>query len=665
MRRDKATRHSNPSLQHAIARRAAAARLWTAVTTLALVGALTAAPVRAGDVSPDAVIELWEQHWTLNPDGTTVYHLKQHVRLNQERAYGEFGDLRITYNKDTDQLDVLVARVKRPDGTYLPLPDYGYVRAAPGETAGWPAFAGIWQQVLVMSGLEPGCVVELEYRITSRPVAQPAAADSRATGRPVGQRSVSSGAAPDVPLTADLRLDHRYPVRKRVIRVTTPPAVDLKHAITGLAADAFGTETREQGGQRTATWTFGPLPESPDEPHAPPWQTRCPRLAFSTAGDVEAWLHATLAPIAAADGDADGLIARLAREWTKDRFEPADKLRALQEKLAATFNFVEFDAALRPHRPRSPSEVLRSNYGLPEEAAAALLALARAADVPAHLGVLVRDDVWLPAVPQKASVAAYVLVRNVEGEAEIWEPRRGRVLRDGPWAGHTLLTVGASEPRRLHLPPWGDDESRCTVAGTVKIADDGNFSGQVTLRTTGLFVSADGLRTADAQKARATTLLGRVLPGCTVESLTVKTLAPGEWEATATIKSAKPLKKVGGAFSLVLAQDGPFLADVPLPLAHSERKYPVRLPGPFQEQIDLVLEWPDKWKVQAGPLDVTPVETPAGHVWQEVVVEKNRLTLRRYTRCARRELTPAEFLSLRGGLNAVRAEAARTLLLAP
>jgi len=57
---------------------------------LVVVGIACVTPLYADP--PDAVIELWEQHWTLNADGSTVYHEKQHVRLNSDRAYGEFAD---------------------------------------------------------------------------------------------------------------------------------------------------------------------------------------------------------------------------------------------------------------------------------------------------------------------------------------------------------------------------------------------------------------------------------------------------------------------------------------------------------------------------------------------------------------------------------------------
>lgn len=608
---------------------------------------------------PDAVIELWEQHWTLNEDSSIVYHEKLHVLLNNERAHGEFADPHITYNADTDKLEILTARVKRLDGTYRELPDYSHVEVAPSNTSGWPAFAGIRQHVLVMSGIEPGCIVELEYKITTKP----------------GARSY---------VAADLRLDHHYPIRARKITVDAPADVKLRSVLMNHSPNLDGSASDVR------TWTFRDLPAVIDEPQSPPWQARSRRLLFTTVGGAIAWLKQhTVQLETAAEGSE--LITRLAAEWTRDKATAADKMRALQEKLAASFNFVELPVEWRPSTIRPAPEVLRSNYGLPEEAAAVLLALARAAKLPVCPALLVNNDVWHHAAPQDSMVAAYVVLFVSSGPEElelttptpegrkeyyakldtgefpeIWEPHYGHLLRTTRWAGHTLLPVPDVLMPRTLLPPWADGaESRCYVQGKATIAEDGTLAGTLELRTTGLFVSSEGLRSSDAQKSRISALLGRVLPDINVESFTIKTLAPHSFEVSAQIKSAKPLKKLGNAHCLQLAQDGPFLADVPIPLTYNHRATPVRLSGAFDEDIAVTIEWPEKWHVAAQPAELSAGDEASGSVEQKVTADKHSLSLHRRTRMPQQELPVEDFLTLRTLLNEARSERARTLLLEP
>jgi hypothetical protein len=613
----------------------------------ALLGGLFCAALAPAQTTPaarpDAVIELWEQHWTLNADGSTVYHFKQHVQLNDERAYGEFGDPRITFDEQSEKLEIVAARTKLADGRYQELADYSKVVVGPDGATGWPAFGSLRQQLLVMGGLEPGCVVELEYKITAKP----------------GRRAY---------LAADLRLDHRYSIRKRVVSVTVPKGVTVRSAVghlpSGMAAPA----------PDQTQWAFDNLPAAIDEPQSPPWQVRSPRLMFSTAGDLNEWLSRRTAEIEAA-ADESEYITAIATEWTKDQKDPVGKLRALQEKLGARLNFVEFPVDWRPPGLRPASDVLANNYGLPAETAAALLALGRAAKLPVRAGMLVNDEVWNDDVPQDGAVAAYVVLfvnaPEANGEAaadietvDIWEARQGRILRNGHWAGYALLPAPNQVMPLALLPPFAEpDESHCRVFGKVTVGDDGNFAGDLWLQTTGLFVTSEALRTSDAQKARLAALLGRVLPDLTIDSFVVKTLSSGEFEAAAKIKSAKPLKKFTDRQCLVLAADSPALADVPLPLAPVAREMPIRLTGAFDEEVGLTIEWPEKWEVEALPDALPAAKGDWGTTGQTVTREKNSVRLQRHVRVNNSTLLPPAFVALRDSLNELRSEHARALIL--
>ena len=122
-----------------------------ALLVLCLLGPGWAYAQSAAPATPDAVIELWEQDWTQNADGATVYHEKKHVRLNNERAYHEFADPRITYNVDTDRLEILVARTKLPDGTYSRT---AAVRACRGVAGRVGRLAGVCQLAAAFAGDE-------------------------------------------------------------------------------------------------------------------------------------------------------------------------------------------------------------------------------------------------------------------------------------------------------------------------------------------------------------------------------------------------------------------------------------------------------------------------------------------------------------------------------
>ena len=591
--------------------------------------------------TPDAVFELWQQDWTLNADGSIVYHENKHLRLNSDRTYRSLGDPRIAYNQDTDQVEVLGARTKMADGTYVELADYSTVEVAPDASAGWPVFGNIIQKVMVMGGIEPGCVLETEHQITTR-----------------------AGTRPH--LAADLHINNRYPVRARTITVTIPRGKELSPFVSGLPEAGYVyTFEQNANGSTMHRWDFAGLDGQPNEPQALPWQQSGVRLAFTTAPDADTWIKERLATIEEAAQESP-LLSKLAQDWTKDENTDAEKLSTLQGKLAGSFNFVNFDVAWRPAKPRPAPDVINSSYGLPAESAAVLLALARAAGVPVQPALLVADHVWDGKAPQVAMVSAYVVTYNGPDGLETWHPHDGRIRRDDHWAGYTLLGVEGSKLVRTRLPAWTSaDDSRCTVTGDVTIADDGKYAGTLLIKTAGLFVSPNDLETGEGQKRRLRSIVNHVLPGAKLADFTLKSLTSNAFEAEAEIESSEPLDQLHDCYQLELAETSPALADVPIPLVHSRRLSPARLVGPFDERVDLIMTWPEAWNVEAIPGGVEPVDGEWGTVTQTITPTDAGLKLERHIRVTKRDLPPADVVALRKPLNELRSDYTRTLLLLP
>ena len=588
--------------------------------------------------NPDAVFRVWEQHWTLNPDGTTVYREKTHVQLNSDRAYGRFGDPRICYNKDTDKVEVPVAQVKRADGTYVKLADYSTVEVAPDDTAGWPAFANLTQMVQVMGGLEPGCVVEREHKITTKTGVKPY-------------------------LEADLRIDDEYPVISRIVSVTVPNGTDVSPIVTGLDENQYSYSFEQTtDGKTVHRWEFTGIDGLPNEPQSLPWRERGVRLAFTTAPGAEPWIKAQLNAIEQAANEAP-IVTKLAQEWAKDANTAEEKLVAIQKKFADTFNFVNFNVAWQPATLRAAYETLNGCYGLPAESAAALLALGRAAGVALQPALIVDDGVWDDKAPQSAMIAAHALLFDGPDGLEIWHPQHGRLYRDTHWAGHTAMYFRNAKLSYLALPRWDQpDDSRCTVSGSITITPDKKYSGKLSIRTTGLFASPGDLQSSDSQKRAIDHIVEAVLPKAKIKDFSLKMLSNTVFEAEAQIESDGELETEHGMIQLPLAQSTPALNEVHIPTNYSRRLGPARLNGPFDEQIELSVTWPEKWQTVSSPRALKKTEGDWGAVSQNITPAEHGLRLERHVRVNQRDLSPEFIDGLRKPLLELRTPYAYTLL---
>ncbi|TWT41900.1 hypothetical protein RAS1_30240 [Phycisphaerae bacterium RAS1] len=596
-----------------------------------------AATARASD-APEAVIEKWEQRWSFARDGGMTYQEIKHVRLNHERANGEFADPKIAFNKDLDTVEVKVARTRLPDGKYIDVPAYSRNEVALPGAAGWPAFAGLRQLVLTMSGIQAGCVVELEYQVTRKP----------------------GGFAPE--LGHELRLDHRYPITARTIEIVAAERVPLQWTIAG-PPPLGGTqpERKADEGMQRLSWRLRDIPAGVDESQAPPWQTRCPRLVFSTQSSGDEAIRRRLESIQAAANGADESIKTAAAKWTADAGAAGDKLSAIQEKLAATFSVVDFDARLQPAGLRPASELLRANYGTSAEATALLLALAKAVEATADAAIVLNLETSLSEDGVLVGPSAYAVCL---GERGAWDASSGRIGRAARWVGSELAVRSSDGVSRTAIAEWESaDESRAACRGKLILAADGAVAGKLTIELSGLFVNAADLRTTEKQKGRLQSIVGRIIPDLQVASFAVATLAESAFVATAEVKSARPLPVIDGVYRLVLAQDDPLCGELGLPLAYEERKLPVRLAGPCAEEIDLTIEWPEKWAADAIPAALgAALNTSDAAVFQNVEAGQNKLTLTRGVRLSSRDVALG---SVRAPLNMLRSERCRTLVLRP
>lgn len=612
---------------------------------IALATALLLAVVHASraDDAPDAVIERWDQSWTWTPDGSVVFEETRHVRLNHERAYGEFADPRITFVSGKDTLEVLTARTRLPDGGVLDVPPYSRNEVSPGATAGWPAYADVRQQVLTMSGITPGCVVEVSYRVTSR-----------------------AGTMPSLAL--DLALSHRYPTKSRVISVTVPDTCKPRVSLSNAGRDFCSYSAGADASARTVVhrWTLHDVPPAADEPLAPPWRAWRPRLLFSTASDEE-WLRERLARVEQAS-QVDPSVTELAAKWVAGGAS-GDRVRELQRRLAATFNFVEFDPAWRPPRIRPAATVLRENYGLPEEAAAALLALARAVGLTAEAALVAGPELVEAAGDERPrhgfAAADYAVgVWGEDGSGRVfWHPRYGRVEPDARWRGSAILLAHADGTDAVILE-GALAPSTLSLRGKVTLGDDGRLSGRIGLAATGVFVTVEALRDSEGQRVRADELIRRLLPDAKVDKAVVTRISPERFEAELDVTTPQPLSRLDGAWRLAMGSELPSGLDVPMPLADGPRRLPVRLASRFTETIDLTVEWPGAWRAAAAPREYR-ASGAWGEVVQRVTSSSAACRVERTITAGGRDIPAADFVEFRAGVNACRAEAARTLLVRP
>jgi len=553
----------------------------------------------------DAVILDWEDSVQLGNDGSSTWHEKKRVMIQNDRAIGAFADPRITYNKDCQTVSVLVARTLCPDGRVVEVPKYARNEVSPRDTAGWPAFAPIRQLVLTFSAIEPGAILELEWELTSKP---------------------GNG-----PQEFEFVVKSPYPILERRVMKNGVTVHEAK-SVNPLPEEAAGLTSRDRGAivaiSRSST--------------AKEW-------ARDMLGRLESFAHVEHADLPIDD-------------WTSGKADPLDKAAAIQEKLAAQLNVVETPPPWVPIERRSADTVWRSHYATPLEAAGLLLLCFRNAGLNCEPLLAVSSD---SNELTEAAVSAFGVALHSRSGTSWWHTTQGHVRDPGPWGGwkrydKASLESGDAEPPKFRLP----DDSSLEASAVVTLDDKANYTAKLDLKLSGLFLNS-ALRTDEEKKAAINSVLTQLLPDAELGKFTVTSLSDSVFAVSAEAKSTKPLRSVEGQFFFFLPHDSPWTSRFEFPMGRSKRKTALRLAGPFEENISLELKIPEGWSAIAMPHDISHVVGTTASVNQHAANAAGRVTLTSTTAVRKRDLSPEDFAQTRVALSDAQTERARVFAFSP
>ncbi len=611
---------------------------------------LAAQPVAGGSSVPnfsigakeypdaDAVVLRWDQTWRMEKDGTVSYRDHRWVKLLNSRAIGAFADPRIDYCVGQDELKIHVAQTTLPDGRVVPVPSYSFNVAGPDDVAGWVEYKDWQQKVVSFSGIEDGCVVEMDYELITR-----------------------AGVLPW--LEGDVRLQDDYPVVERTIGVGVPSGTPVQVKLQNVNPEQGISKDQQEGGVQLRTYAFRKLEAARGEAQSLPWPRRDARLSFTTCGSPEAFAKAHLQRIEDAARPSED-IRKFAEGAAEKESDPREQIRKVARKLADSFNSIASPKAARPLTCRSAGDVLRANYGHSLEAAAVLAAALRALDLKVTPLLAVDADLWAAETPVRSAVWGVVLSVETPDGPVLVHPQQGILQDPGPHGRRYLLGLdGAGKVVTTYLATRAEKSpSELLIAGRLSLTADGKVSGDLRISLTGAFYDPGNLETSAQQESLVKSLVGRVVSGVDLSGHAISMLSKDRLTATTRLASKSPLKALGNDYLLQLG-DGPgFLPEFPLPVGVAGRRTDVSLPGPFNERVDLVIELPEGWEPLIAPAAVALVKDRWGEAEQVVEVSGRTVRWLRRAVVTAERVSPEAWPTLRGVVNDLKADAARTVL---
>jgi len=218
----------------------------------------------------------------------------------------------------------------------------------------------------------------------------------------------------------------------------------------------------EANGQTTITFEYGPTAalEAP-EPNLPSDVPVHPMIAFTTG---DSWQHVADAYADAVESQTRGAdLKPLVHQLLQGKHTRNEKIQALADHLDKEVRYTGIEFGSSAIIPHSPTETLAHKYGDCKDKATLLVAMLRAADIPAYLALLhagSRMDVPpdLPGMGLFDHAIVYV-----PGKPDLWIDATDEYSRVGqlpsPDQGRLALIVRPGSNALVHTPeaPSGDN----------------------------------------------------------------------------------------------------------------------------------------------------------------------------------------------------------------
>ncbi len=553
-------------------------------------------------------------------NGLSASRTQQVVYIASEEGARQFATRTLQYAPATQELRLMHLRVHKADGRVLEGEDGGDTLVS---DAGIAMYYDVRARRVHFRNVERGDVLEIDYRITPATRVNP-------YGDYFGELLVMRSELPQ-------RLN-RFVLIAPASRKLTVQEVRMPQT----------ARTSERNGEKTWQWDVHGLPAVAREPRAPALIDVSPYIHVSTFqswDELGRWYAALIAPQFRMDAALhDALQPLVAGKKTE-----LEKIRAIHAFVLRNTHYVALEFGIYSYKPYAVSQVYARRFGDCKDKASLMIALLRAAGIPAELA-LVRTRRIGEVAPETASVAifnhAIVYVPGqdlwLDGTAE-YAGARELPLDD---QGATAFTVDAAGSAALrHIPLSGplDNYSRRSVVARIQGDGTVHFSGNSYTRGEDAPGLRRGYEVAERQLDFFRNRLAEVLPSVKVDDVHVD---DADLEHDVTVNFRGVLDPGRGKRSLALTSSWlpQQFAQNMTPLA--TRTEALLLPAPWTAEEEIRFELPAAASFSAVPNDVL-LETRFGSASVRYERRSNALIVRTYVQFRQLRITPQEYGAFR------------------
>lgn len=273
-----------------------------------------------------------KKEYILNSDKTIDIKYSHRLKYNSYHAVNNlYGETFIPYNPMFQKLTINKCQTTMLDGTIVTAPDNAFNEILPEFAAHVPPYNHLREMVVTHTGLERGCIVDLQYTLSSSDEYLPF-------------------------LESRLDVGATSPVKSYEIVVCIPDSANLKYRLINSESQAL---VKSSDGKKMYTWKFTDIAS---ESHDALAKNNRPELIFSTAENFDN-IRSFISDQPSFNKRINSDMKDFAEAFQNKNSTSFEVARKMQKSLVNNMNLYNISFELAGYRSRTPVDIWESNGG--------------------------------------------------------------------------------------------------------------------------------------------------------------------------------------------------------------------------------------------------------------------------------------------------------------
>jgi transglutaminase-like putative cysteine protease len=361
-----------------------------------------------------------EIRFTLDEGDRTVRERHLLVKIFDDRGIEEYGDLKQRYNSESEEFEILEARVYRPGAGWIEPEDKAISDLSAPEVFNASMYTQALMKVVSFPGLDRDAVIDYRYRITSKEKGE---------------------------YFGDVIFQSTEPIREKTLILDLPRGKKIRYDGVNTFKDP---EIFEEGDRMTYIWTFENVEKLVREPFSPVEAYLSPRIFFTwfqTWGDLGRWMWERFEKGIEYPKNVMNQARSLALQ---DREET---LRSIYLYVMTEIRDVPLTLGSAGYAPNPAGQVLRNGFGDGKDKAVLLISLLRTVGIDAYPCFVNAQGLTVQkTVPSPAQFDQVLVVAVLDGGFVFLDPQLSSWVRGRP-ASSYFMNPGSEVPIESFLSP--------------------------------------------------------------------------------------------------------------------------------------------------------------------------------------------------------------------